>query len=402
MPRVTELFRPTFLGESIVRLDDVTRDGRYGRNSPFRGMPAGHYPVRSYLAVPVISRSGAVLGGLFFGHHEAGVFQERSERLVQAIAAQAAIAIDNAHLFDEVRRANAEKDRSLDNERAARAEVEHASRMKDEFLATLSHELRTPLNAILGWSQVLQLTSDQLPDEMQEGVKIIERNARAQTQIIDDLLDMNRIISGRIRLDIQRVEIAPVIRAAMETVQPAAIAREIRLQPVIDPQAGPVSADPSRLQQVFWNLLMNAVKFTPKGGKVQVVVERVNSHIEVHVVDTGEGIDPEFLPHVFDRFKQADASTTRRHGGLGLGLAIVKQLVELHGGSVSARSPGRGCGSTFTVSLPLTVIHSDSEPLSTIRRHPRTGAVAAAPETLIDFGGLSILVVDDEPDARAC
>ncbi len=390
LPPATEIVAPTFRGEDVVRLRDVSSDA---------ACSAEQIPICSYLAAPVISRGGNVLGGLFFGHREPDVFDERAERIVQGIAAQAAVAIDNAHLFEAVRKGNAEKDRLLVSERAAREEVEHASRMKDEFLATLSHELRTPLNAILGWAQVLQMSRDQLPHEAQEGVEIIERNARAQTQIIDDLLDMNRIISGRIRLDVQRTDVAPVIQAALETVQPAATAKEIRLNAVIDPQAGPLSADPNRLQQVFWNLLMNAVKFTPRGGKVQVVVERINSHIEVHVTDTGEGIAAEFLPHVFDRFKQADSSSTRRHGGLGLGLAIVKQLVELHGGAVWVRSSGKGLGSTFTVALPLTAVHATPEPIAQ-RRHPRSGPTAA-PDLCLELSGLRILVVDDEPDARA-
>ncbi len=399
MPRATEIFAPTFRGDGVVRLDDVTQDPRFGKNSPYDGMPAGHFPVKSYLAAPVISRSGKVLGGLFFGHQEPGVFTERSERVIEGIAAQAAVAIDNAHLFEEVRKANAEKDRLLESERTARGEVEHASRMKDEFLATLSHELRTPLNAILGWAQVLQMAKDELPPEFQDGVEIIERNARAQTQIIDDLLDMNRIISGRIRLDIQRTDLASVIQAAMETVQPAARAKDLRLKAAVDPKAGPISADPNRLQQVFWNLLMNAVKFTPRGGKVQVIVERVNSHIEVCVADSGEGIDPGFLPHVFDRFKQADSSSTRRHGGLGLGLAIVKQLVELHGGAVWARSDGKGKGSTFTVALPLTAVSAEPDTVVP-RRHPQ-GGPGPLTELCVELEGLNILVVDDEPDARA-
>ena len=400
MPRATELFGPTFRGEGILRIDDVTKDQRYGRNPPHRGMPSGHLPVRSYLAAPVVSRGGQVLGGLFFGHQRPGVFTERSERIITGIAAQAAVAIDNAHLFDAVRRANTEKDRLLDRERTARSDLERAGRMKDEFLATLSHELRTPLNAILGWAQVIQLSSVSLPEDLQEGMAIIERNARAQTQIIDDLLDMNRIISGKVRLDVQRVDLAHVIHAAIETVQPAAKAKEIRLHAVIDPACSPVSGDPNRLQQVFWNLLMNSVKFTPKGGRIQVLLERVNSQVEFHVIDTGEGIDPAFLPHVFERFIQADASTTRRHGGLGLGLAIVKQLVELHGGTVSARSAGLGQGATFTVALPVTAIQTEQGP-TVERRHPSSGPASRQFKPTMRLMGLKILIVDDEPDSRA-
>jgi PAS domain S-box-containing protein len=397
MPRNTAIFGPTFNGEGIVRLYDVTKDPRYGRNAPRRGMPEGHLPVRSYLAVPVISRSGEVLGGLFYGHSDVGVFTERSERIVAGIAAQAAVAIDNAHLYDSARRLNAEKDKLLESERAARTEVERSSRMKDEFLATLSHELRTPLNAILGWSQILR--NNPKPEDIEEGIQVIERNARVQTQIIEDLLDMSRIISGKFRLDVQRTDLAEVVKAAVETVTPAADARGVRIQTVLDPIAGPVSGDPGRLQQVFWNLLTNAVKFTPRGGRVQVILERVNSHLEVSIIDTGEGIDVQFLPHVFDRFRQADATTTRRHGGLGLGLAIVKQLVEVHGGSVRVKSGGVGHGSTFTVDLPLTALHPEPED-AVERRHSEDGASLLLDDSSREIEGLKVLVVDDEADAR--
>ena len=297
--------------------------------------------------------------------------------------------------------AEAARDASLAAEREARAEAERAGQMKDEFLATLSHELRTPLNAILGWAQILA-AGHPSHEELIDGLATIERNARVQTRIIEDLLDMSRIISGKVRLDVQRVDLASVVRAAVETVKPGADAKGVRLRAVLDPLAGPVSGDPSRLQQVFWNLLTNAVKFTPKGGQVQVLVERVNSHLEVSVIDTGEGIVPDFLPHVFDRFRQADASTTRRHGGLGLGLAIVKQLVELHGGNIRAKSGGTGMGSTFVVSIPLTVIHADPEPDPTpARRHPLAGPVPFPDRACADIAGVRVLVVDDEPDARS-
>jgi signal transduction histidine kinase/ActR/RegA family two-component response regulator len=302
--------------------------------------------------------------------------------------------------IEDQRRIAEERARLFEAERVARIEAERASRMKDEFLANLSHELRTPLNAILGWSQILASGSRNDAD-LSEGLQTIERNARAQTQIIEDLLDMSRIISGKVRLDVQRVDLAAVVREAVATARPSADAKGIRLQAVLDPLAGPVSGDPARLQQVMWNLLSNAIKFTPKGGRVQVVLERVNSHVEVSVIDTGEGIDPEFLPHVFDRFRQADATTTRRHGGLGLGLSIVKQLVELHGGSVRVKSAGVGQGATFTVSLPLTVIHPEPDPEGE-RRHPRAASSAVAlPDGCVEIAGVKVLVVDDEPDARA-
>jgi PAS domain S-box-containing protein len=699
MPRNTAVFGPTFEGADVVRIDDVRKDPRYGKNAPHYGMPKGHLPVVSYLAVPVISRSGIVLGGLFFGHSHAGVFTERAERLAVGIAAQAAIAIDNARLFEQANREIAERKaaehaimksegrfralvkassyviyrmspdwtemlhldgasfiadtpepstswlqryihpddqqqvmdaiqrairtkstfelehrvvrvdgslgwtlsravplldehgeitewfgaasdvtdrkqfeqelaaetrvlekivtgspltevlellartceeqssegmlcsvlladesgerlvhgaapslpeefnramsgipigarggscgaaahekktvcvtdiasdprweslnelaaahglaaccsqpilssqgrvlgtvamyyrrphdpsqherqlieraahlagiviertraedqikRALEAEQTARAHVEHASRLKDEFLATLSHELRTPLNAIMGWSQLLR--RQRLDGQVAEGLAVIERNSRVQVQLVEDLLDMSRIISGKLRIDVQRVEIAEVINAAVESVRPASEAKEIRLQAVLDHHVGPVRGDPARLQQVVWNLLINAIKFTPKGGKVQLALERVNSHIEITVMDTGEGIPPDFLPYVFDRFRQADAKTTRRYGGLGLGLAIVKNLVEAHGGKVRAKSPGVGKGATFSIELPLMAVQDEGVP-NRRREHPTRSplgdetADTVCSENLLD--GVKVLVVDDEQDAR--
>jgi signal transduction histidine kinase/PAS domain-containing protein len=386
MPRNTAVFGPTFNGEAVVRSSDITRDPRYGRNAPRKGMPEGHLPVRSYLAVPVKSRSGEVIGGLFFGHPDIGVFDEESERFAVGIAAQAAIALDNARLYADLKR-------SEESERAARASAEQAGQLKDEFLATLSHELRTPLNAILGWTYLLRTHSDDV-DRVQRGIDIIERNARVQTQLISDLLDISRIVTGKMRLDVQRVELPSVISAALEAVRPAADAKGVRLQPIIEPIVEPIHGDPARLQQIVWNLVSNAVKFTPKGGRVQVVLARVNSHVEIRVSDTGEGIAAEFVPHLFERFTQADASPAREHAGLGIGLALVKQLVELHGGRVRAASDGIGKGATFVVELPLAIMHSLEEP----GIHPRA---ATAP---LDIGahqlnGLRLLIVDDEPDA---
>ena len=289
----------------------------------------------------------------------------------------------------------------LDSERAARTEAERVGRMKDEFLATLSHELRTPLNAILGWTQVLRGDPANTED-MEAGLTTIERNARAQNAIIEDLLDMSRIVSGKVRLDVQPLDLDQVVKSAVESMRPAADAKSIRLQALIDPEARMISGDPNRLQQVFWNLLTNAIKFTPKGGKVQVVLERIHSHLEVSVIDSGEGIAPEFLPYVFDRFRQQDASTTRRHGGLGLGLAIVKQLVELHGGSIHVDSPGAGQGTTFRVLLPLWVVRAEAEP-TVAREHPHATRDAALPipADRLNLTGVKVLVVDDEADARA-
>jgi signal transduction histidine kinase/CheY-like chemotaxis protein len=397
LPRNTDVFNPTFRGEGVVRSDDITRDPRYGKMAPHYGMPKGHLPVRSYLAVPVVSRSGDVIGGLFFGHPEVGIFTERAERLVKAIAAQAAVAIDNARLYETAQKAAEERKQLLDSERAARTQAERMSEMKDEFLATLSHELRTPLSAILGWAQVLR-RRQMGPEETHKALDIIERNTRMQTQLIEDLLDMSRITSGKVRLDIQPVEPSAIVEAALETVRPAAQAKGIRLQKMLDPVAGPVSGDPNRLQQVVWNLLSNAIKFTPKEGKVQVLLQRVNSHVEIAIADTGIGIDPQFVAHVFERFRQADASTTRQHGGLGLGLAIAKHLVELHGGTISAHSAGTGQGTTFTVQLPLAVVHPSR--YDSLREHPRAPKVSVD-YRLADLAGLLVLVVDDEPDARS-
>ena len=269
--------------------------------------------------------------------------------------------------------------------------------MKDEFLATLSHELRTPLNAILGWTQILRLSPPTAHD-LDDGLAIIERNTRVQARLIEDLLDMSRIISGKLRLQVQRVELSAVLETAIESLIPGFDAKRIRVQKVIDSVGGVVMGDPQRLQQVFWNLLSNAMKFTPKGGRVQVLLERVNSHVEVSVIDTGEGIRQEFLPHVFDRFQQADSSTTRHYGGLGLGLAIVRHLVELHGGMVRAKSSGEGEGATFIVSLPIIILQDDQV---TVKESYRNASGKSETECPPSMAGLTVLVVDDEPDSLA-
>jgi PAS domain S-box-containing protein len=296
----------------------------------------------------------------------------------------------------ERKRSEAEREGLLAATEAARGEAEAANRLKDEFLATLSHELRTPLNAIVGWAKILH-SGNVDAEDLEEGLAAIDRNAQAQTQIIEDLLDVSRIISGKMRLDVQRLNLTDILEAALAAVLPAANAKEIRIHRVFDSLVGPVAGDAARLQQVVWNLLSNAVKFTPKGGKVQVVLERVNSHVEISVIDTGIGIKPEFLPHVFDRFSQADSSTTRRHTGLGLGLAIVKQLVEMHGGTIRAKSPGEGQGATFTVMLPISAVHAEQpEPRKARSKQSETREAVCQDGAL---AGLKVLVVDDEPDA---
>lgn len=397
LPRNTEIFAPTFKGSGTVLIEDVKQDPRYGKNSPYYGMPEGHLPVTSYLAVPVISRSGEVYGGLFFGHPDRGVFNERAARIIEGLAAQASIAMDNSRLYEAAQRARAEAERAaLENERLYQ-QAQESSRLKEEFLATISHELRTPLNAILGWARMLrggQVTEGGVA----KALETIERNARAQAQLIDDLLDVSRIITGKLRMDVRPADPNLFIEAAIEALTPAAAAKGVRLQKILDTGVVSVPGDPVRLQQIVWNLLSNAIKFTKRGGRVQVRLERVNSHIEIIVSDTGQGIEAEFLPHVFDRFRQADQRTTRQHGGMGLGLAIVKNLVELHGGSVEAASPGLDKGATFTVRLPVTPVYQLDPDGGRI--HPAARDLLPTTEASERLDGLTILAVDDEPDTR--
>lgn len=360
MPRATDIFAPTFRGEGIIRLEDVRNDPRYGKNSPYYGIPAGHLPVVSYLAVPVISRSGEVIGGLFFGHPEPGVFTEREERLLTGLAAQAAIAIDNARLYQEAQAAIREReealrirDELLAREQAARAEAEEANRTKDEFLAIVSHELRTPLNAMLGWARMLR--TGKLDEEMSKrALDTIERNAKSQAKLIEDILDVSRIVTGKLRLNTRTVELAPIIEASIDSVRPAADAKAIQIVKSFGDESLAVTGDPDRLQQVIWNLLSNAVKFTPGEGRVEVKLRRLGNFAQIIVSDTGQGISPELLGFIFDRFRQGDSTSTRTHGGLGLGLAIVRHLVEMHGGTVRAESEGEAKGTDVTVTLPLT------------------------------------------------
>ncbi|RYZ05898.1 MAG: response regulator [Myxococcales bacterium] len=272
---------------------------------------------------------------------------------------------------------------------------------KDEFLATVSHELRTPLNAMLGWLTLLE--SGELPvTKRAQALETVTRNARAQAQLVEDLLDVSRIISGKMRLDVQPVDPLEVVEAAIATMQPAAAAKGIRIQPILDPNAGPVMGDPSRLQQVLWNLLTNAVKFTPRDGRIQVRLQRVESSVELVVADSGSGIRAEFLPHAFDRFRQSNGAISRSHKGLGLGLSIVKHLVELHGGQVSVMSEGEGKGATFTVRLPIASLRPPALERKDSLSATRSGASAAPAmlEPRPELLGLRMLVVDDEPDAR--
>jgi CheY-like chemotaxis protein len=307
------------------------------------------------------------------------VFRDVSERRTAELEKQASIF---------------ERERLLESERAARSEAQRAARLKDEFVATLSHELRTPLNAIIGWVHVLQAGATDAKT-LQQALDVIDRSAHTQAQLVSDLLDMSRILSGKMHLEVHSVEIASVLEAALETVKPAADSKQIEIDRTFE-AVPPVMGDSTRLQQVVWNLIANAIKFTPQGGRVNVVVRRVDSVAEIVISDTGVGIRPEFLQHVFDRFRQGDGSMTRQFGGLGLGLSLVKQLVELHGGSVTAESEGEGCGSTFRVRLPIGSVRSGRSPMADSDDPcERIGAVAAE-----RLKNLRVLIVEDERDTR--
>ena len=379
---IMRLIPPERQGEEEEILSYLKRGERFEHFETVRTTKEGRHLHVSLTISPIKDANGRVVGA-------SKIARDITDRKLSEEALREAQKAAEA--------ANADRERLLESERAARSEAERASYMKDEFLATLSHELRTPLNAVLGWATALR--AGHFPtEELEQGLETIEHNARVQAQIIEDLLDMSRIISGKVRLDVQRVDLPAVVAAAIDTVRASASAKGVRLQTIIDPLNAPVTGDPNRLQQVFWNLLSNAIKFTPKGGRVQVLLERVDSHVEVSIIDTGEGISPEFLPYVFDRFRQADASTTRRHGGLGLGLAIVKQLVELHGGSVRVKSSGTGKGASFIVSLPMTVLHPLQEPWE--RGHPQSKPRDLPSVPAISLNNVSVLVIDDELDAR--
>lgn len=290
----------------------------------------------------------------------------------------------------ELARMTEERQQALEGERELRAAAEQANRIKDEFLTTLSHELRTPLNAILGWTQILKRRA--VDEDQAAALAVIERSTHSQVRLIEDLLDMNRIVTGRLSLDVRPIDLVEVVQAAVDAVTPAAEAKDIRLQTVLDPNVGSMSGDPARLQQVVWNLLTNAVKFTRPGGRVQVFVEPGGGEARIVVRDDGVGIDPAFLPELFQKFRQADSSTTRRHGGLGLGLAIVKHLVEMHGGSVVAESAGAGQGATFTVTLP-------SKPPVAARPSPApASSPSVGPADRSVLRGKQVVAIDDEPD----
>ncbi len=330
--------------------------------------------LRSSMCVPLFDRGEPVGAISFVASDSQRTFSDDDLRVAEELARRASMAVEHARLYTEART---------------------ASRLKDEFLATVSHELRTPLNAILGWARLLRGGAPQA--KVERALETIERNALAQVQLIEDLLDVSRIVSGKLRLDVQPFDLPQVVEAAIDSVRPALEAKGVRLLPTIDPRAGPIAGDPQRVQQVVWNLLTNAIKFTPKGGRIQLVLERIDSHVELTVSDTGQGIAKEILPFVFDRFRQADGSTTRVHGGLGLGLAISRHIVEAHGGTIHVSSEGAGRGAAFVVKLPLSTLRSEAKGPLLPRRAMREIPALEYPKEL---QGLTVLVIDDEPGTR--
>jgi len=338
-------------------------------------------------------------------------FTEADERLAATLATQVAVAYENARLYSDAQqhasalqmeiteRKQAEEERAqlLVREQAARADAEQANRTKDEFLATLSHELRTPLSAILGWSHLVRSGKLDEP-QMSRAFETIERNARSQSQLIDDLLDVSRIITGKLQIEPRPVDIRAVIEAAIDVVRPSFEAKNIQFETVMHQEGSSVPGDPNRLQQIFWNLFNNAAKFTPEGGHVRVEGKCGAAAIRISVSDSGVGITPEFLPYIFDRFRQADGSTTRVHGGLGLGLSIVKHLVQLHQGSIEVESLGKNQGATFTVTLPIASTALTVIPENAVEPEPKSNGLPASFSAALE--GLRILVVDDEVDSR--
>ncbi|HEX5965936.1 MAG TPA: ATP-binding protein [Pyrinomonadaceae bacterium] len=379
---VTILIPPDHLDEEPTILSRLRRGDRIEHYETIRKRKDGRLIDISLTVSPIKGPNGQIVGASKIARD---ITEQRQAQKALAAAYEAA-----KRARGDAEQAASEKDRLY-------RQAEESSRLKEEFLATISHELRTPLSAILGWTRMLRL--GQLSDQdRSKALDTIERNARAQAQLIDDLLDVSRIVTGKLRMDVRPSDPIAFIDAAVEAVRPAAEAKGVRVQKVMDTGTVSIPGDPVRLQQVVWNLLSNAIKFTPRGGRVQIRSERVNSHLEIVVTDTGQGISQDFLPHVFDRFRQADQKTSRQHGGMGLGLAIVRHLVELHGGTVYAASGGMGQGSTFTVQLPISPIYQVDP--SAGRVHPGARDLLPANESTDRIDGLRILVVDDEPDTR--
>jgi PAS domain S-box-containing protein len=376
------------LGGQVMMTGRPRRTGSYLEDPQVPGdfHEAAREAGTNALMVVPIAVQRQVEGLLYISNTSSRAFTDEDEAICLRLADQAAIAIQNAMLFALERALRAEAEQ-------ARGQADTANRAKDEFLTVLSHELRTPLNAVYGWARLLR--NGQLDTETTaRAIDAITRNAEAQSRLIDDLLDVSRIVAGKMRLEFRSVDLPAVIGAAVDAVRPAAESKEILLQTVLDPQAGPVQGDSDRLQQIVWNLLINAVKFTPKGGQIQLVVQRVKSSVEIMVTDTGLGIRPEVLPHIFERFHQGDSGSKRSQAGLGIGLALVRHLTELHGGTVSAESAGEGKGATFRVHLAMTT----TAPIDSMGDHTAVGVPKPA-NTGPSLSGLRVLVVDDDIDA---
>jgi signal transduction histidine kinase/ActR/RegA family two-component response regulator len=381
-PRATPVIGPTFRGGAPVRSDDITQDPRYGAMG--NGMPPGHLPVRSYLAASVVSRSGDVIGGLLFGHSQPSIFSTRTEELISTFAGQAAIAIDNARLYDMAQKAAQERESLLESERAARAEAERHNKMKDEFLAMLAHELRNPLAPITSAAQLLRLPT------VNEGLRlkasnIISRQVHHMTELVDDLLDVSRVTRGLVKLETEVLDLNKVAIAAVEQARPHIEERRHALVVDLPPEEVLVEGDRTRLIQVLVNLLNNSAKYTPPGGRITLAVSSPGGDAEVSVRDNGSGIDAQLLPHVFDLFTQADRAPDRAQGGLGIGLALVKSIVRMHNGNVSAHSDGPQQGTSMTVVLPLASVPA--------------GAAPRAPGIAAETRPLLVTIVDDNADA---
>jgi signal transduction histidine kinase len=390
-------------GELVVSEPITVDDERVGSVRIVSDLRERDARLRRYLGIVAVAFLAAIVGAMLlsarFQRTISGPIRHLVERARSVTEEQnyavRAIPSGNDELgllvrtFNEMLTQIQARDTALESARVA---AEEASRAKDEFLAVVSHELRTPLTPIISWTRMLR-SGTVAQEGTDRALEVIERNARSQAQLVDDLLDVSRIIAGKMRLDVQLVDLGPIVENTADSLRPAAEAKGIRLQVLLDPRAGRVSGDAERLQQVCWNLVANAIKFTPKGGRVQVQLQRVDSQVELTVSDTGQGIPPGFLGHLFERFRQADSSSTRRHGGLGLGLAIVRHIVELHGGQVRAESGGEGHGATFVVSLPVTLLRAAPSE----RIHP-TAPTFPPPAAERNLKGLRVLVVDDEPD----
>jgi len=377
-PRATPVFAPTFRGDGTVLSSDITRDPRYGTMAPHHGMPPGHLPVRSYLAVPVKSRLGEVLGGLFLGHPDAARFQERDAQLVEGVAAQAAIAIDNARLYEAAQAQLATRER-------AEASLRDSDRRKDEFLATLAHELRNPLAPI---RQAVNISQNPAATAAQKtwSHEVITRQVQHMSLLLDDLLDISRITRGTLELRRKRTQLASVIESAIETARPAIDAKRHVLGVHLPHQPVTLDVDPLRLSQVLSNLLTNAAKYTDPEGRLRIDAELVGGEVSIRVVDNGIGIAPEAMPDLFTMFSQVRTVHDRSDGGLGIGLALSRGLVELHGGRLEAHSQGLGTGSEFVVRLPAAT---------------QSQAIPAAPAAAegSHFRRRRVLVADDNIDA---